>query len=167
MTYIKPNTDEIILPTQKEWEEARSRKEAILRYMCELEDVPYPEINKNSSRIERFLDAIYKGETIDLQPKSRNEILLQAIMNGEEIDTETYSRQEVLLMKVIKGDTDLSDVKPLQSRNEVYLAWLVLNGGLGNSKWDESDSYLICEDGTYLFDNTDKAIKLEHLITIE
>lgn len=162
--YIDPKKDEIILPTRNEWEEAKSRKEAILRYMCELEDVPYPEINENSSRIERFLDAIYKGEIIDLEPQSRNEILLQAIMNGEEIDVETHSRSEVLLVKIIKGDSDLSDVEPLQSRYEVYLAYLLLNGGMGEQKWINTDSFIACEDGSYLLDINGQQIKLEQLL---
>lgn len=167
MTWIDPKKDEIILPTHKEWEEAQSRKEVILRYLCELEDCEYPEINEQSSRIERFLDAIYKGENIDLIPQSRIEILLKTIMDGEDIDVATYSRSEVLLMKIIKGDSDLSDVEPLQSRNEVYLAYLVLNGGMVDKEWIDTDSFIACEDGSYLLDINGKQIKFEQLLITE
>ena len=77
MTYIDPKTQEVVLPTKEEWEEAQSRKSAILRYLCELKDVPYPVVNEQSPRIERFLNAIYLGETINLIPQSRTEILLK------------------------------------------------------------------------------------------
>lgn len=164
MTWINPKTDEIVLPTKEEWGEAKSRKNAILRHLCELDDVPYPVVNEQSSRIEQFLNAIYLGETIDLVPQSRTEILLKAIMDGEDIDVPTYSRSEVLLMKIIKGDTDLSDVEPLQSRYEVYLAYLVLNGGMGGNKWVDTDSFIACEDGSYLLDVGGKQIKLEKLL---
>ena len=164
MTWIDHKTQEIVLPTKEEWEEAQSRKSAILRYLCELEDVPYPVVNEQSPRIEQFLNAIYLGETIDLVPQSRIEILLKAIMDGEDIDVPTYSRSEVLLMKIIKGDTDLSDIEPLQSRYEVYLAYLVLNGGMGGQKWIDTDSFIACEDGTYLLDVNGQQIKLEKLL---
>ena len=164
MTWIDNKTQEIILPTKEEWEEAKSRKNAILRYLCELEDVPYPVVNEQSPRIEQFLNAIYLGETIDLIPQSRTEILLKAIMDGEDIDVPTYSRSEVLLMKIIKGDTDLSDIEPLQSRYEVYLAYLVLSGGMGGQKWIDTDSFIACEDGTYLLDVNGQQIKLENLL---
>ena len=166
-TYIDPKTQEIILPTKEEWEEAQSRKSAILRYLCELEDVSYPVVNEQSPRIEQFLNAIYLGETIDLIPQSRIEILLKAIMDGEDIDVPTYSRSEVLLMKIIKGNTDLSDIEPLQSRNEVYLAYLVLSGGMGgkiDKEWIDTDSFIACEDGTYLLDVNGQRIKLENLL---
>lgn len=164
MTWIDTKTQEIILPTKEEWEEVQSRKSAILRYLCELEDVPYPVVNEQSPRIEQFLNAIYLGETIDLVPQTRTEILLKAIMDGEDIDVPTYSRSEVLLMKIIKGDTDLSDIEPLQSRYEVYLAYLALNGGMGGQKWIDTDSFIACEDGSYLLDVNGKQIKLEKLL---
>ena len=86
-------------------------------------------------------------------------------MDGEDIDVPTYSRSEVLLMKIIKGDTDLSDIEPLQSRYEVYLAYLALNGGIGEEqKWIDTDSFIACEDGTYLLDVNGQQIKLENLL---
>ena len=150
MAWIDPKTQEIILPTKEEWEEAQSRKSAILRYLCELKDVPYPVVNEQSPRIERFLNAIYLGETINLIPQSRTEILLKAIMDGEDIDVPTYSRSEVLLMKIIKGDTDLSDIEPLQSRYEVYLAYLALNGGIGEDGGISEERNLITKNGDVL-----------------
>ena len=51
MAWIDPKTQEIILPTKEEWYEAQSRKSAILRYLCELEEVPYPVVNELSPRI--------------------------------------------------------------------------------------------------------------------
>ena len=67
-------------------------------------------------------------------------------------------------MKIIKGNTDLSDIEPLQSRNEVYLAYLVLSGGMGGKEGIDTDSFIACEDGTYLLDVNGQQIKLENLL---
>ena len=68
------------------------------------------------------------------------------------------SRSEVLLEKIALGNDDLTDIKPIQSRYELYLAYIIQNGILTG---DDSDDYLLTESGLYLLDQLNEKIKLE------
>ena len=68
------------------------------------------------------------------------------------------SRSEVLLEKIALGNEDLTDIEPIQSRYELYLAYIIQNGIFTG---DDGDDYLLTESGLYLLDQLNEKIKLE------
>ena len=145
--------------------ETTSRKEILLRNLCEVNDISPKPI---SSRIEMFIKAILDGEFSGNEPISRSERYFYAIFSGDlsKLPSKPQSRSEVLLEKIALGNEDLTDIEPIQSRYELYLAYIVQNSILT----DNSDDYLLTESGLYLLDQLNEKIKLEleetfHLIT--
>ena len=145
--------------------ETTSRKEILLRNLCEVNDISPKPI---ASRIETFIKAILDGEFSGNEPISRSERYFYAIFSGDlsKLPLKPQSRSEVLLEKIALGNEDLTDIEPIQSRYELYLAYIIQNGIFT----DNSDDYLLTESGLYLLDQLNEKIKLEleetfHLIT--
>ena len=61
------------------------------------------------------------------------------------------------LKKIALGNDDLTDIKPIQSRYELYLAYIIQNSILTNN----GNDYLLTESGLYLLDQLNEKIKLE------
>ena len=146
--------------------EATPRKEILLANLCGANDISPKPI---SSRIETFIKAILDGEFSGIEPISRSERYFYAIFSGDlsKLPSKPQSRSEVLLEKIALGNEDLTDVEPIQSRYELYLAYIIQNGILTG---DDGDDYLLTESGLYLLDQLNEKIKLEleetfHLIT--
>lgn len=67
------------------------------------------------------------------------------------------------LKKIALGNEDLTDVEPIQSRYELYLAYIIQNGIFTG---DDGDDYLLTESGLYLLDQLNEKIKLEELTEV-
>lgn len=136
--------------------ETTSRKEILLRNLCEVNDISPKPI---ASRIETFIKAILDGEFSGIEPISRSECYFYAIFSGDlsKLPLKPQSRSEVLLEKIALGNEDLTDIEPIQSRYELYLAYIIQNGIFT----DNSDDYLLTESGLYLLDQLNEKIKLE------
>jgi hypothetical protein len=137
--------------------ETTSRKEILLRNLCEVNDISPKPI---SSRIETFIKAILDGEFSGIEPISRSERYFYAIFSGDlsKLPSKPQSRSEVLLEKIALGNEDLTDIEPIQSRYELYLAYIIQNGILTG---DNEDDYLLTESGLYLLNQLNEKIKLE------
>ena len=137
--------------------EATPRKEILLANLCGANDISLKPI---SSRIETFIKAILDGEFSGIEPISRSERYFYAIFSGDlsKLPSKPQSRSEVLLEKIALGNDDLTDVEPIQSRYELYLAYIIQNGILTG---DDGDDYLLTESGLYLLDQLNEKIKLE------
>ena len=142
--------------------EATPRKEILLANLCGAKDISPKPI---SSRIETFIKAILDGEFSEIKPISRSEQYFYAIFSGDlsKLPSKPQSRSEVLLEKIALGNEDLTDVEPIQSRYELYLAYIIQNGILTG---DDSDDYLLTESGLYLLDHLNEKIKLEELTEV-
>ena len=136
--------------------ETTSRKEILLRNLCEVNDISPKPI---ASRIETFIKAILDGEFGGIEPISRSERYFYAIFSGDlsKLPSKPQSRSEVLLEKIALGNDDLTDIEPIQSRYELYLAYIIQNGILTG---DDSDDYLLTESGLYLLDQLNEKIKI-------
>ena len=142
--------------------EATPRKEILLANLCGANDISPKPI---SSRIETFIKAILDGEFSGIEPISRSERYFYAIFSGDlsKLPSKPQSRSEVLLEKIALGNEDLTDVEPIQSRYELYLAYIIQNGILTG---DDGDDYLLTESGLYLLDQLNEKIKLEELTEV-
>lgn len=142
--------------------EATPRKEILLANLCGANDISPKPI---SSRIETFIKAILDGEFSGIEPISRSERYFCAIFSGDlsKLPSKPQSRSEVLLEKIALGNDDLTDVEPIQSRYELYLAYIIQNGILTG---DDGDDYLLTESGLYLLDQLNEKIKLEELTEV-
>ena len=142
--------------------EATPRKEILLANLCGANDISPKPI---SSRIETFIKAILDGEFSGIEPISRSERYFYAIFSGDlsKLSSKPQSRSEVLLEKIALGNDDLTDVEPIQSRYELYLAYIIQNGILTG---DDGDDYLLTESGLYLLDQLNEKIKLEELTEV-
>ena len=142
--------------------EATSRKEILLANLCGANDISPKPI---SSRIETFIKAVLDGEFSGIEPISRSEQYFYAIFSGDlsKLPSKPQSRSEVLLEKIALGSEDLTDVEPIQSRYELYLAYIIQNGILTG---DDSDDYLLTESGLYLLDQLNEKIELEELTEV-
>lgn len=142
--------------------ETTSRKEILLRNLCEVNDISPKPI---ASRIETFIKAILDGEFSEIEPISRSECYFYAIFSGDlsKLPSKPQSRSEVLLEKIALGNEDLTDIEPIQSRYELYLAYIIQNGILTG---DNEDDYLLTESGLYLLDQLNEKIKLEQLTEV-
>lgn len=142
--------------------EATPRKEILLANLCGANDISPKPI---SSRIETFIKAILDGEFSGIEPISRSERYFCAIFSGDlsKLPSKPQSRSEVLLEKIALGNDDLTDVEPIQSRYELYLAYIIQNGILTG---DDGDGYLLTESGLYLLDQLNEKIKLEKLTEV-
>lgn len=142
--------------------EATPRKEILLANLCGANDVSPKPI---SSRIETFIKAILDGEFSGIEPISRSERYFYAIFSGDlsKLPSKPQSRSEVLLEKIALGNDDLTDVESIQSRYELYLAYIIQNGILTG---DDGDDYLLTESGLYLLDQLNGKIKLEELTEV-
>ena len=136
--------------------EATPRKEILLANLCGANDISPKPI---SSRIETFIKAILDGEFSGIEPVSKSEQYFYAIFSGDlsKLPSKPQSRSEVLLEKIALGNEDLTDIEPIQSRYELYLAYIVQNSILT----DNSDDYLLTESGLYLLNQLNEKIKLE------
>ena len=137
--------------------EATPRKEILLANLCGANDISPKPI---SSRIETFIKAILDGEFSGIEPISRSEQYFYTIFSGDlsKLPSKPQSRSEVLLEKIALGNDDLTDIEPIQSRYELYLAYIIQNGILTG---DDGDDYLLTESGLYLLDQLNEKIKLE------
>ena len=142
--------------------EATPRKEILLANLCGANDISPKPI---SSRIETFIKAILDGEFSGIEPISRSEQYFYTIFSGDlsKLPSKPQSRSEVLLEKIALGNDDLTDVEPIQSRYELYLAYIIQNGILTG---DDSDDYLLTESGLYLLDQLNEKIELEELTEV-
>ena len=142
--------------------EATPRKEILLANLCGANSISPKPI---SSRIETFIKAILDGEFSGIEPISRSEQYFYAIFSGDlsKLPSKPQSRSEVLLEKIALGNEDLTDVEPIQSRYELYLAYIIQNGILTG---DDGDDYLLTESGLYLLDQLNEKIKLEELTEV-
>ena len=142
--------------------EATPRKEILLANLCGANNISPKPI---SSRIETFIKAILDGEFSGIEPISRSERYFYAIFSGDlsKLPSKPQSRSEVLLEKIALGNDDLTDVEPIQSRYELYLAYIIQNGILTG---DDGDDYLLTESGLYLLDQLNGKIKLEELTEV-
>ena len=142
--------------------EATPRKEILLANLCGANDISPKPI---SSRIETFIKAILDGEFSGIEPISRSEQYFYAIFSGDllKLPSKPQSRSEVLLEKIALGNDDLTDIEPIQSRYELYLAYIIQNGILTG---DDGDDYLLTESGLYLLDQLNGKIKLEELTEV-
>ena len=142
--------------------EATPRKEILLANLCGANDISPKPI---SSRIETFIKAILDGEFSGIEPISRSERYFYAIFSGDlsKLPSKPQSRSEVLLEKIALGNEDLTDVEPIQSRYELYLAYIIQNSILTG---DDGDDYLLTESGLYLLDQLNEKIKLEELTEV-
>ena len=142
--------------------EATPRKEILLANLCGANDISPKPI---SSRIETFIKAILDGEFSGIEPISRSEQYFYAIFSGDlsGLPSKPQSRSEVLLEKIALGNDDLTDIEPIQSRYELYLAYIIQNGILTG---DDGDDYLLTESGLYLLDQLNEKIKLEELTEV-
>ena len=142
--------------------EATPRKEILLANLCGANDISPKPI---SSRIETFIKAILDGEFSGIEPISRSERYFYAIFSGDlsKLPSKPQSRSEVLLEKIALGNDDLTDIEPIQSRYELYLAYIIQNGILTG---DDGDDYLLTESGLYLLDQLNEKIKLEELTEV-
>ena len=137
--------------------ESTPRKEILLANLCGANDISPKPIR---SRIETFIKAILDGEFSGIEPISRSEQYFYAIFSGDlsKLPSGPQSRSEVLLEKIALGNEDLTDIEPIQSRYELYLAYIIQNGILTG---DGGDDYLLTESGLYLLDQLNEKIKLE------
>ena len=142
--------------------EATPRKEILLANLCGANNISPKPI---SSRIETFIKAILDGEFSGIEPISRSERYFYAIFSGDlsKLPSKPQSRSEVLLEKIALGNEDLTDIEPIQSRYELYLAYIIQNGILTG---DDGDDYLLTESGLYLLDQLNGKIKLEELTEV-
>ena len=142
--------------------EATPRKEILLANLCGANDISPKPI---SSRIETFIKAILDGEFSGIKPISRSEQYFYTIFSGDlsKLPSKPQSRSEVLLEKIALGNEDLTDIEPIQSRYELYLAYIIQNGILTG---DDGDDYLLTESGLYLLDQLNGKIKLEELTEV-
>ena len=142
--------------------EATPRKEILLANLCGVNDISPKPI---SSRIETFIKAILDGEFSGIEPISRSERYFYAIFSGDlsKLPSKPQSRSEVLLEKIALGNDDLTDIEPIQSRYELYLAYIIQNSILTG---DDGDDYLLTESGLYLLDQLNEKIKLEELTEV-
>ena len=142
--------------------EETPRKEILLANLCGANDISPKPI---SSRIETFIKAILDGEFSGIEPISRSERYFYAIFSGDlsKLPSKPQSRSEVLLEKIALGNEDLTDIEPIQSRYELYLAYIIQNGILTG---DDGDDYLLTESGLYLLDQLNEKIKLEKLTEV-
>ena len=142
--------------------EATPRKEILLANLCGANDISPKPI---SSRIETFIKAILDGEFSGIEPISRSEQYFYTIFSGDlsKLPSKPQSRSEVLLEKIALGNDDLTDIEPIQSRYELYLAYIIQNGILTG---DDGDDYLLTESGLYLLDQLNGKIKLEELTEV-
>ena len=136
--------------------EATPRKEILLANLCGANNISPKSI---SSRIETFIKAILDGEFSGIEPISRSERYFYAIFSGDlsKLPSKPQSRSEFLLEKIALGNDDLTDIEPIQSRYELYLAYIIQNSILT----DNGDDYLLTESGLYLLDQLNEKIKLE------
>ena len=136
--------------------EATPRKEILLANLCGANDISPKPI---SSRIETFIKAILDGEFGGIEPISRSEQYFYAIFSGDlsRLPSKPQSRSEVLLEKIALGNDDLTDIKPIQSRYELYLAYIIQNSIPINN----GNDYLLTESGLYLLDQLNEKIELE------
>ena len=137
--------------------EATPRKEILLANLCGANNISPKPI---SSRIETFIKAIFDGEFRGTAPLSPSACFLYAIFSGDlsKLPSKPQSRSEVLLEKIALGNDDLTDVEPIQSRYELYLAYIIQNSILTG---DNEDDYLLTESGLYLLDQLNEKIELE------
>lgn len=136
--------------------EATPRKEILLRNLCEVNDISPKPI---ASRIETFIKAILDGEFSGIEPISRSEQYFYTIFSGDlsKLPSKPQSRSEVLLEKIALGNDDLTDIEPIQSRYELYLAYIIQNSIPINN----GNDYLLTESGLYLLDQLNEKIELE------
>lgn len=136
--------------------EATPRKEILLANLCGANDISPKPI---SSRIETFIKAILDGEFSGIEPISRSEQYFYAIFRGDlsKLPSKPQSRSEVLLEKIALGNDDLTDIEPIQSRYELYLAYIIQNCIFTDDRGD----YLLTESGLYLLDQLNEKIELE------